>query len=262
MKTCNFVAGLCVALSSAVFAQEALTNDSIEKMAHARLSDDVIVSLVENQVGHYDLSPNTLIDLKRKGISNKVLAAMAGKGSPKISPPPPEPAPAPVVVVDPYQDLDSGVYRKLRDNWVQVQTELVSWKTGGGVKSFGTEGLKKGDVSGRFNGGASPTQMTTPLEFLIKAPEGAQGTDFRLVHLQEKADAREFRTVAGGIFHTPGGTLRDEVAFEQTKIAKRTYKLKLPGDLPPGEYVFLAPALTGSSAAGSTGRAYTFRVVE
>jgi hypothetical protein len=227
-------------------------------MAHARLSDDVIVSLIENQVGHYDVSPSTLIDLKRKGISNKVLAAMAGKGSPTI---PPLPAPAPVVV-DPYQDLDSGVYRKLRDNWVQVQTELVSWKIGGGVKSFGTEGLKKGDVSGRFNGGASPTQVTTPLEFLIKAPEGAQATDFRLVHLQEKGDGREFRTVAGGIFHAPGGALRDEVAFEQTKIAKRTYKLTLHGDLTPGEYVFLTPGLTGSSAAGSTGRAYTFRVVE
>jgi hypothetical protein len=249
-----------MALSSAVFAQEALTNDSIEKMAHARLSDDVIVSLIQNQVGHYDLSADALIDLKRRGISNKVLAAMAGRGTPTISPPPP--AAAPVVVVDPYEDLDSGVYRKLRDNWVQVQTELVNWKTGGGVKSFASEGLKKGEVSGRFNGGASPTQMTTPLEFLIKAPEGAQGTDFRLVHLQEKADAREFRTVTGGIFHAPGGALRDEVAFEQTKIAKRTYKLTLPGDLPPGEYVFLAPGLTGSSGAGSTGRAYTFRVVE
>jgi hypothetical protein len=104
--------------------------------------------------------------------------------------------------------------------------------------------------------------MTTPLEFLIKAPEGVQGTDFRLVHLQERADGREFRAVTGGVFHASGGALRDEVAFEQTKIAKRTYKLTLPGDLPAGEYAFLAPGLTGSSAAGSTGRAYTFRVVE
>ncbi|HEY4051781.1 MAG TPA: hypothetical protein VGM27_33425 [Acidobacteriaceae bacterium] len=263
MKTCSFVGGLCLALSSAVFAQVTLTNDSIEKMARARLGDDVIVSLIQNQNGNFDLSPDTLINLKRRGISSRVLAAMAGKGSPKTPPTASVAvAPAPAVVVDPYEDLDSGVYRKLRDNWVQVQTEQVNWKTGGVVKTVVTAGVIKGDVNGRLNGAASATQMNTPLQFLIKAQDGVQGTDFLLVHLHEKPDAREFRTVTGGVFHASGGALRDEIAFEQTRIAKRTYKLKLPGNLPPGEYAFLSPGLTGSSAAGSTGRAYTFRVVE
>jgi hypothetical protein len=266
VKTLCFVAvGFCLALSGAAIAQEVLTNDSILKMTHARLSDDVIVSLIQNQAGNYELSSDTLIDLKKRGVSNRVLAAMAGKGSPKIVPAdsvPAASAPEPPAAADPYDDLDSGVYRKLRNAWIPVQTEEVSWKIGGVAKTVASMGVVKGDVNGRLDGAASGTQMTTPLEFLIKAPDGLQGTDFLLVHLHEKPDAREFRTITGGVFHALGGTLRDEIAFEQTRIAKRTYKLTLPGNLPPGEYGFLAPGRTGASAAGSAGRAYTFRIVE
>jgi predicted aspartyl protease len=60
MKTRILVFGLCFALSTAAIAQVTLTNDSIEKMAHARLGDDVIVSLIKNQGGSYDVSPDTL----------------------------------------------------------------------------------------------------------------------------------------------------------------------------------------------------------
>jgi hypothetical protein len=68
--------------------------------------------------------------------------------------------------------------------------------------------------------------------------------------------------MTGGVFHASGGSSRDRIAFDQTRIAKRTYKIALPGNLPQGEYAFLAPGLTGSSASGPTCKAYTFRLVE
>jgi len=58
-----------LALCTAAIAQEILTNDSIKKMAMARLGDDVIVSMIQNQAGHYDVTPETLIALKREGIT-------------------------------------------------------------------------------------------------------------------------------------------------------------------------------------------------
>jgi hypothetical protein len=51
------VVGVCLALSTVTFAQEPLTNTAIEKLASARLGDDVIVSLIQNQPGHYDVTP-------------------------------------------------------------------------------------------------------------------------------------------------------------------------------------------------------------
>jgi hypothetical protein len=207
--------------------------------------------------------------LKREGISNKVLAALAAKGSgtatasaAALTTAAPATAMPSAVVADFYEDFDIGVYRKLRQVWIPAASELVNWKTGGVAKSLVTDGIIKGDVNGRLIGGSSSTQVNTPLEFLIRTADGMDATDFQLVHLHDKADAREFRTITGGIFHASGGATRDRIAFEQTRIAKRTYKLVLPINLDPGEYAFLAPGLTNSSVSGSTGKAYTFRIVE
>jgi hypothetical protein len=132
------------------------------------------------------------------------------------------PQPGSAALADTYEDLDIGVYHKIRGTWIQVATEPVNWKTGGVLKSIATDGIVKGDVNGRLSGGSSAMQMNSPLEFLIKTPDGIEATDFQLVHLHDKSDAREFRTMTGGVFHASGGSSRDQIAFDQTRIAKRT----------------------------------------
>jgi hypothetical protein len=241
-----------VALCIVAAAQQPLTNESIEKMAKAGLGDDVIVSMIQSQPGHYDLTPDTLVSLKNAGLSDKVLSAMAAKNA----------APPAEKATDEYEDLEVGVYHKVKDVWTPISTEPVNWKSGGVLKSFATQGIVKGDVNGRLQGPGSATKMNTPLEFLIKTPDGVEATDFQLVRLHVKSDAREFRTVTGGVFHSSGGSTRDAIPFTQKRIAKRTYKITLPDTAPPGEYAFLAPGLSGSSASGSTGKAYTFHLVE
>lgn len=253
MKCRRFVLIFCLLAGAAMLAQEALSNDSVLKMVKGGLGDDVIVPMIQNQPGHYDLTPDTLITLKKEGVSDKVLAAMAAKNNANVTPP---------AAKDPYEDLDIGVYHKVKDVWTLIATEPVNWKTGGVLKSIASQGIVKGDVNGHLKGHESATRMNTPLEFLIKTPDGIEATDFQLVHLHVKSDAREFRTVTGGVFHASGGSAKDAVAFQQTQIAKRTYKITLPDNTPPGEYAFLAPGLTGSSASGSTGKAYTFHLVE
>jgi hypothetical protein len=238
-------------------AQQPLTNDSIQKMAKAGLGDDVIVSMIQSQPGNYDLNPDTLVALKKDGLSDKVLAAMATKNA---AAPPAEKAAD--KAKDEYEDFDIGVYHRVKDVWTLIATEPVNWKSGGVLKSFASQGIVKGDVNGRLQGPTSATKMNTPLEFLIKTPDGIEATEFQLVRLHTKSDAREFRTVTGGVFHSSGGSSRDAVPFQQTRIAKRTYKISIPDTAPPGEYAFLAPGLTGSSASGSTGKAYTFHLVE
>ncbi len=254
MKFLSLVLTLCLLLTCVVFAQETLSNDSIQKMVKGGLGDDVIISVIQHQPGQYDLSPEALIALKKQGVSDKVLEAMSTKNSAAASTPAP--------VVDRYEDLDIGVYRKVKDVWTPIATEPVNWKTGGLLKSIASEGIVKEDVNGRLQGHESPTKMNTPLEFLIKAPDGLEATDFQLVHLHVKSNAREFRTMTGGVFHSSGGSSRDAVSFQQTQVAKRTYKITLPNNLPAGDYAFLAPGLTAASAASTTGKAYTFHLVE
>jgi len=250
-----FAGGICLALSTAAFAQQVLTNESVEKMAKARLGDDVIVSMIQSQAGHYEVTPDALIALKKKGISDRVLAALAAKGSTSATVPAATPATAPLAVAaDSYEELDIGVYRKVRQIWTPITSEPVNWKTGGAIKSLITDGTINKGVTGRLIGGSSPTQMNAPLEFLIKTADGVDATDFQLVLLHDKSDGREFRTLAG--------QTQDQIGFDQTRIAKRTYKVALPGHLSPGEYAFLVPGLINSSTGGSIGKAYTFRVIE
>jgi hypothetical protein len=92
--------------------------------------------------------------------------------------------------------------------------------------------------------------------------EGEAITEYRLIHLREQKDAREFRTVTGGVFHVSGGATRDLLQFEGTKVANRTFSVNLPS-LGAGEYGFLPPGAVASSHASATlGKMYTFRVGE
>jgi hypothetical protein len=257
MRKLALLAMVLVALSLTVFAQEPLTNASIEKMTKAGLGESVIVSMVQNQAGKYDLSPDAIIALKTEGVSEKVLAAMAAKNA---APPPAAAKPA----TDVYDDLEPGVYFKSKDGvWTLVPTEPVNWKTGGVLKSFASQGIVKGDVNGHLNGKDSQTKLVTPLEILIKAPEGMEATDYQLVHLHVNSDNREFRTKTGGVFHQSGGASRDGVQFEQTRVGKHVYTVAIKDKLASNaEYAFLAPGLTNSTASGSTGKAYTFHFLE
>jgi hypothetical protein len=256
MRLATLVCGLYLALSGVCYAQQELNNQSIDKMAKAGLGDDVIVSMIQSQPGKYDLTPDAMIALKADGVSSKVLAAMAARVGPATAQ-----APTPANTPS-FDDFDLGVYRMVKGEWIIVPTELVNWKTGGVLKTIASDGIVKGDVNGHIKGAQSQTTVNSPLQFLVKTQDGLEATDFQLVRLHKKSDAREFRTMTGGVFHSSGGASRDAVTFEQKKIAKHTYEITLPVTLPPGEYAFLAPGRTQSTTSGATGKAYTFHFAE
>jgi hypothetical protein len=231
-----------------------LTNDSIVKLVAAGLGEDTIIGIVNTQPGKYSVAADDIIALKKAAVPEKVIAAMLNRPPTNaIS----APGPAPSVDV-----TEVGVYSKKGDAWVEVMPEVVNWQTGGVVKSSVTVGIVKGDVNGRIDGKTSRNSVGTPLEFLVRLPEGVEITEYQLVHLREHHDSREFRTVTGGIFHQSGGAKRDTLPFEYKKVAVRTYLVSLP-NLDAGEYGFLSPgAALSSHASAQLGKMYTFRVIE
>lgn len=238
------------ALSCTVcLAQQALTNESVVKMVQAGLSEGTILSMIRSQPGDYDVNPDAMAALKKAGVTDDEMAAMAIKGTTAR-------------VDSTYDNFGVGVYYKVKGLWDPLPTEQVNWKSGGALKSLATNGVIKEDTNGRLNGPTSPTKVFTPLDFLIETPDGIDATDFELVHLHQKKDAREYRLKTGGVFHSSGGAARDEVTFQQKRVARDTYEITLPPNLPPGEYAFLPPGYTGSSTQGTRGKAYTFHLTE
>jgi hypothetical protein len=247
-----------VLLAGTALAQAVLNNDAVIKMAKGGLGDDVIVSMIKSQPGNYTVDPDTLIQLKQAGLSSAVISAMVGKNA-AGSAPAAVPAAAPTA---PGVD-EVGIYYKKDDKWVEMLPEVVNWKTGGALKSFASRGIVKGDVNGHVEGQSAKTSVTTPLDFLIYMSEGVAITEYQLLRLRDSGKtAREFRSTTGGVIHSSGGAERDEVDFEGKKIAPRMYEVILGPDVKTGEYGFLPPGATSSSNMASSGKIYSFHVLE
>lgn len=255
MKTFRLTLSLGL-FTALLFAQQApLTNDSVIKLVKAGMGDDVIVNMINSQPATFTLGTDDLIALKSGGASDKVISAMLLKGNA------PAPAAMTTTVALPAPIVgEIGVYFKKGDAWTDLEPEVVNFKSGGVLKSLATDGLIKGDINGNIKGAHSKTAIATPVEILIYAPEGIAATEYQLLLLHVSGDAREFRTVTGGVFHKSGGASRDAIEFEAKKIAPRTYSFTL-ANLKPGEYGLLPPS--SGDATGSTGRLgklYTFQV--
>lgn len=140
-------------------------------------------------------------------------------------------------------------------------TERWQWRSAKPIRlAYGR--VVQGDVNGRTNGPHSRNYVNTPAEFVIIAPEGVAITEYQLLRLRDEKDAREFRSVTGGVLHVSGGATRDLVPFESKKLASRSFSIILLR-LTPGEYGFLPPgALTSSHSSSSLGKMYTFRLTE
>ncbi|MDQ3180988.1 MAG: hypothetical protein M3Q33_10760 [Acidobacteriota bacterium] len=66
-----------ISFSFAVFAQtEILTNSEIILMTKAGLSRELIIRKIKDSKGKYDVSTQSLIDLKKAGVSDEVIALM------------------------------------------------------------------------------------------------------------------------------------------------------------------------------------------
>jgi hypothetical protein len=288
MKTSQLSRTLCIAVAlialPAAFAQgqthsksiivpertaaaSGLTVDDVIKMSKAGLADGIIVQEIRKNGQAFDLNPDQLIQLKTAAVSDRVITVMMDPSKPDA---PALAAPAAAAstqaAIDPSLPTEIGVYAKKQGKWTEVLPEVVNWKTGGVFKSIASAGIVKGDINGHLEGANSRNSFTTPIEFLIVAPEGTAITEYQLLRLRpsgQNLDSREFRTVTGGVMHVSGGATRDLVPFEGKKIAPHVYGVIFPSNLGAGEYGFLPPGAIGATnAAGSTGRLYSFRVIE
>jgi hypothetical protein len=233
----------------AASSAELLTNDKVIAMAKAGLPSSVIVNKIRTSKTNFNTSTDELIRLKQENVAHEVINAMINPAATLLSP----------TEVSGYPK-DIGVYLKKNNEWIELQSEVVNWKTGGVLKSMASLGLVKGDVNGHVEGNQSQTRTGPQIELIVIAPEGVSISEYQLLRLNQHKDNREFRTLTGGIFHAKGGATPDLLPFEGQKLASRTFSVTL-NEFKLGEYGFLPPGvLTQASAAATLGKIYTFGV--
>jgi len=230
-----------------------MNNDSVLKMHAAGLSDDLILQTISAQPGRYDTDPDSLIGLKKAGLSDEILTAMTSKARRQITN-------VPVVEVEVSPVNEIGVYYKdAQGRWTLMDSEAVHVKSGGFVKSTLTHGIIKEDRNGVVSGRESKLLLPRPIEFLIYAPDGVTASEYELLAFRLNSKDREFRVLTGGVIHSTGGAQRDEVPFTPVKIAPRTWTFTVGRDTPGAEYGILPPG-TGNVTNG--GKIYTFAISE
>ena len=254
-------------------------NADIVNMAHAGLSDDVLLRTIQLKPGHYDTEPDDLIALKSAGVSDRVIAAMQAHGAaPTIHDPeratlrdrdgvsPPTPGGLPAADLPPGVD-EIGVYYKLPSGpqagqWQYLRTERVVFRSGGAVKSALTQGILAKDMYGHIEGGKSPQVLPNGFELLIYTPPGTDGNEYDLLRLRDHKTYREFRTLGGGILHSTSGPGPDEVDFTPKKIGPQLYTFTIPNDIEKGEYGILPPGSANQRGFADTGKIFTFSIIE
>jgi hypothetical protein len=83
----NYVLGLALLMGLMAFgnaqaqqrSEEPLTNSSVIKLVRAGFKDKTVISIIASRAARFDLGPDRLIDLKKRGVSEHVILAMIAR---------------------------------------------------------------------------------------------------------------------------------------------------------------------------------------
>ncbi len=256
---CRIIFAIVLLVSPLLFAQQALNNDGVIKLAKAGLSDDLIIDTVNAQPGSYDTSTDGLIAMKAAGVSDKVVSAIVQKvaaATPSATPDQDDPATVHEAGIYVYDEkaadhkmtmLEPTLYDQekvqglaatiftmgIAASRIKVLSAIrnahsnVRVTDPGAVFYFYFERLSAGlsDTSGWFGGTSTPNE-------------------YSLLRLNVKKDSREVITSNG----LSGGTDRKaNVVFTYTKLQPGVYKVTPSEPLQKGEYAFVLPSGTAGA---------------
>ena len=235
-----------------------MNNDALIRMTRAGLDDSLILETVRTQPGQYSTSPDDLIALKQAGVSQAVISAVVARSSGLAERTPDRPVT--VSPLSPEQD-ENGVYKKDRDGqWALISPELVTYRSGGWLKSTVTNNIVKKDRNGEVAGAESKLVLHPGDELLILAPPNADPVEYQLLRFRLHGDRREFRASTGGVFSSNDSTKRDQVDVPIKRVAPRIFSLHLPEDIGGGEYGVLPPGSASVPGIAFAGKIYTFAI--
>jgi hypothetical protein len=255
---------LLLLLPFALLAQEALTNDGVLKLVKAGLSEDLVVSAINDQPASFMLGANEMVLLKEGGVSEKIIRAMMAKakGAPVADAVKPDAASRPeaakAVAAKPGSLPETnGVHYRKGGDYFELLSEEIRWKTSGAMKSFASAGIIKKDLGGTLAGPSSRNFLQNPMEVILVPPQGMSINNFILLPMKPAAKGGEREFLVGPI-NAKSGVAKGAIAFGVEKVGPNQFRMVLPTPLGPGEYGIL-PVMP--AASGPSVKMYTFRLL-
>lgn len=282
MKKSNFltfllilIVGLTTGIS--VFAQETMTNDEVITLVQNGLNSSIVVNKIRSSKTNFDLSTDSLIKLKKAGVSDEIVNAMlsaksgmtttptttgSNNGGAMMTGDPNDPASKHGYGLYLYEETADG--KKMTQLTPNVSSQN---RTGGAftasITPFGLGKVKqKANLPGR-NAGLQIKDTTPVFYFYLDASTGGLNTssgipsnpsEFVLVRFNQRSDNREITIGKSNAYGAKGG-LSDEyvVQFKAEDMGGGIYKVTPNSDLPKGEYAFYLINSGGSNASAAVG---------
>jgi hypothetical protein len=252
--------------ASTAVAQEVLTNDSVISMVKGGLGEAVVLARIRSSPANFDTSTNSLLALKKAGVSDKVIEAMvsaprsgaaaAAAPAPAVPAPAPAPssgsAPAPSVSAsarssaggaaatlprDSIYHLNGAKYTELQPQVIEIEMNMAFFSQKSEVVLGGAKAeYRITDKQPQFYSYYAPTEA-----LLVKLKPG------------DKKNDRNLKMGSGG-YHPFGGSSRqgvrseDRIAVKSERETNGFYRITPASPLPSGEYGFIV--LSGTSAGG------------
>ncbi len=233
-------------------AQEVLTNDSVIQMVKAGLPEAIVIAKIKGTATKFDLKTDSLVSLKKAGVSDKVLEAMVAAGSVTAAPTTAMPAPpAPAVAAGALKNQDV-IYQLIGDKYVEMFATSANLETNMAFFQSKSEVVLEGRKAQFRTAEKQPVFLST-----------YSSTDAPLVRLKP-GDAHNDRNlkIGSGAFMPFGGTQKmgvrneDKIAISIERDPRGFYRVTPAAPIPPGEYGFI---LATGFGAGS-GKIYDFGV--
>jgi hypothetical protein len=256
---------------------EELTIQQILDLNVLQIGDDAIIAKIESEDSIFDLSTDQMIDLRKKGLSSAVIAAMLKtkeNAQPVLSldsPDPMVPHAAGLYVLH----NDGPVARMERMNF----TVSSQAKTGGIIGYALTGGLASASVKVAIQNEQAPVRTRRKPTFYFFFDDIARqssGTtwasgantfvsspaEFTLIELKRKDGRREARVGSMNIAGAKTGVMdKDRLAFHSNEVRPGVFEVTPATDLEPGEYGFIFSLGASGSSGAMTARIFDFSVV-
>lgn len=275
---CLLVFSFFLTASLPTFAQEeTMTNEEVISLAKAGLNNSIIIDKIRTSKTNFDVSTNSLITLKKAGVSDAVVAAMLeaksgksanGTGSAMSN----SNGAAGGDPNDPMAKHSYGIYLFEERDGARKMTQLApnvssQNRTGGGLTASVTPfGLGKIKTKANLPGTTANLQIKESrptFYFYLDPSSGGLNTasgvpsvpsEFVLIRFNVRSDNREVTIAKSNAWGGKGG-LSDEyvVQFNAESMGNGIYKISPAIDLKKGEYAFYLVNSGNSNANAAVG---------
>lgn len=257
MLPSRFKSLILLSTACVLLAQAPIDNEGVIKLVKSGMTEDMVISVIQQQPGSYVLGADDFVMLKAAGVSEKIIGAMLAKKQGEATPGAPAGSAVGVAVPSQRSTISGpGLYYKKGNEYFELLTEEVEWKTSGAMKNIVSAGIVKKDLKGAVTGPSSRNFLTNPMEIILFPPNGITVNSYILLPMKPNNGIREFNV---GRVNQKSGVAKGALPFGVEKVGENLFRVVLPTPLGPGEYGILT-ATPSDSSTGST-KMHTFRVL-